>query len=74
MIGTKTFATSVGKYFGTIVQLEVSGSKHKGGSSTTYRPNVQTKSRLNIEIEKSPTLDMRAILIQGGIIKPRHDY
>lgn len=69
MIGTKTFSTMVGKYFGTIVQLEISGSKHKGGSSTTYRPNVQTKSRLNIEIEKSPTLDMKAILIHGGIIK-----
>lgn len=74
MIGTKTFSTSVGKYFGTVIQLEVSGGKHKGGSSTTYKPNIQTKSRLNIEIEKSPTLDMRAILIQGGIIKPRHDY
>jgi hypothetical protein len=68
LIGTKNFSTAVGKYFGTIVHLEVSGKKHKGGSSTTYRQNIQTKSRLNVSIEESASLDMRDILIKGGIL------
>ena len=69
MIGSKTFSTKVGKFFGTVVYLELKGAKHAGGSSTTYKPNCNTKSRLNIKVEDSQSLNMRDILIKGGVIR-----
>lgn len=68
LMGTKNYSTKVGKFFGTTAFLELKGGKHAGGSSTTYKVNCQTKSRLNIAIEKAPELQMREILVKGGII------
>lgn len=69
LVGTKAFCSKVAKYFGTVVYLEVKMGKHAGGSSTTYKPNHITGSRLNVAIEKSREFDMKAILIEGGILK-----
>ena len=72
LMGTKTFSTQVGKYFGTIVHLEVKNKKHVGGSSTVYALNTQTKSRLGIKVENANEITMSEILVRGGIIKPMH--
>ena len=72
LMGTKTFSTQVGKYFGTIVHLEVKNKKHVGGSSTVYALNTQTKSRLGIKVENANEITMSEILVKGGIIKPMH--
>ena len=72
LMGTKTFSTQVGKYFGTIVHLEVKNKKHVGGSSTVYALNTQTKSRLGIKVETANEITMSEILVRGGIIKPLH--
>lgn len=72
LMGTKTFSTQVGKYFGTIVHLEVKNKKHVGGSSTVYALNTQTKSRLGIKVENANEITMSEILVRGGIIKPLH--
>lgn len=71
MMGTKSFSTKVGKFFGTTIFLELKGGKHTGGSSTTYKMNCQTKSRLNVAVEKAPeiALAIKEILIKGGILK-----
>lgn len=70
LLGTKNFSTRVGKYFGTIVHLEVKNRKHVGGSSTTYALNTQTKSRLGIKVESAAEITMAEILVKGGIIRP----
>lgn len=72
LVGTKNYSTKVGKFFGTTIFLEVKGGKHIGGSSTTYRVNVQTKSRLNVAVEKAPeiAMAMKEILVKSGIIRP----
>ena len=72
LMGTKAFSTQVGKYFGTIVHLEVKNKKHVGGSSTVYALNTQTKSRLGIKVENANEITMSEILVRGGIIKPMH--
>lgn len=72
LMGTKNFSTRCGKYFGTIVNLEVKNKRHVGGSSTTYAANVQTKSRLNIKVEAAAEISMQEILVKGGIIRPAH--
>lgn len=69
LVGSKAFCLKVGKYFGTVVYVDKKMNKHVAGSSSTYRNNVITGSRVNAEIEKAKTLDMRAILIEGGVLK-----
>lgn len=68
-MGTKTFSGLVGKYFGTVVFLEIKGNKHTGGSSSTYKVNCTSKSRIGAQVEKSTELNMKDILIKGGIIR-----
>jgi hypothetical protein len=70
LMGTKAFCAKVSKYFGTVVYAEIKMSKHSAGSSTTYKPNHVTGSRVNVKIENSKELNMKAILIEGGILKP----
>ena len=69
LIGTRAFSQKVGKYFGTVIYMEKKLGKHAAGSSSLYKTNTLTGSRLNIAIEKSKELDMRSILVEGGIIK-----
>jgi hypothetical protein len=69
LMGSKPFSTNVGKYFGTVINMHIKLAKHAGASSSTYKSNLITGSRLNIAIEKAPELNMRQVLIAGGIIK-----
>lgn len=70
LMGTKAFCAKVSKYFGTVVYVEIKMGKHAAGSSTTYKANHVTGSRVNVKIESSKDLSMRAIFIEGGILKP----
>ena len=70
LMGTKAFCSKVSKYFGTVVYVEIKLGKHAAGSSTTYKANHVTGSRVNVKIESSKELSMRAIFIEGGILKP----
>jgi hypothetical protein len=69
LMGTKAFCAKVGKYFGTVCYVEIKMGRHVSGSSSTYKPNHITGSRLNIKMETSKEPDMRSILIDGGILK-----
>lgn len=69
LMGTRNFSSKCAKYFGTVVFLELKLGKHVGGSSSTYKVNHTTGSRLNVAVEKSKDLDMRSIFIEGGILK-----
>jgi len=69
LIGTRAFSSKVGKYFGTVIYMEKKLGKHVAGSSSLYKTNTLTGSRLNILIEKSKEMDMRSVLVEGGIIK-----
>lgn len=69
LIGTRAFSSKVAKYFGTVIYTEVKMGKHAAGSGSTYKSEVITGSRVNALMEKAPTLDMKAILIEGGILK-----
>lgn len=69
LIATKSFSLKCAKYFGTVVYAHTKLGKHVTGSSSVYRNNVLTGSRLNVKMEISAESDMRTILIEGGILK-----
>lgn len=69
LVGTKAFCSKVAKYFGSVVYAEIKMGKHAAGSSSTYKPNHITGSRVNAKIEASKELSMRAIFVEGGILK-----
>jgi hypothetical protein len=69
LMGTRAFCAKVAKYFGTVVYLELKLGKHVAGSSSTYKPNHVTGSRLNVAVEKNKEATMRDIFIEGGILK-----
>ncbi len=69
LVGTKAFCTKVAKYFGSVIYTEIKMGKHAAGSSSTYKPNHITGSRVGAKIEASKELSMKAILIEGGILK-----
>ena len=69
LMGTRTFCRKVAKYFGTVVYTHMKAGKHAGGSSSTYRTDTLTGSRIGAVLEKASALDMRSILIAGGIFK-----
>lgn len=69
LMGTKAFCAKVAKYFGSVVYVEIKMGKHAAGSSSTYKANHITGSRVNVAIEKAKEIDMKAILIEGGILK-----
>lgn len=62
MAGTQALSRKFGAYFGTEIFLELRANKHAGGSSTTYKKGVQTKSRNNIKVEDLPELHMKYLL------------
>lgn len=69
LMGTKPFSLRVAGKFGTVVFVDKKLNKHVAGSSSTYRGNVVTGSRVGAEIEKAKELTMSAILIDGNILK-----
>jgi len=70
LMGTKAFSMKCAKYFGTVAYVHKKLNKHVAGSSSTYLGDRVTGSRVNARIEKNAeTADMRAILIEGGILR-----
>jgi hypothetical protein len=69
LMGSKAFSMKCAKYFGTVAYVHKKLGKHVAGSSSTYRADLLTGSRLNIALEKSAKPHMRDILIQGGILQ-----
>ena len=70
LVGTKAFCQKVAKYFGTVIFTEIKLGKHAAGSSSTYKAEATTGSRVNAKIESSKELSMRSILVEGGILTP----
>lgn len=71
LMGTKAFSMKCAKYFGTVCYVHKKLNKHAAGSSSTYLGDRVTGSRVNAKIEKDGNADMRTILVEGGIIRPR---
>lgn len=71
LMGSKNFSMKAPKYFGTVAYVSKKMNKHVAGSSSTYRGDVLTGSRVNAVLEKAAEPDMRQILVEGGILKPR---
>lgn len=70
IVGTKSFCQKVGKYFGTVAYVELKLGKHAAGSSSTYKVNYLSGSRVNAKLENAKEPDIRSILIEGGILAP----
>jgi hypothetical protein len=68
LLGTRAFCRKVSKYFGTVAYFHMKMGKHAAGSSTTYKSEVSTGSRINAKLEASKDISMRDILISGGIL------
>lgn len=68
LVGTKAFCQKVGKYFGTVAYVELKLGKHAAGSSSTYKVNYLSGSRVNAKMEAAKEPDIRSILIEGGIL------
>ena len=69
LVGTKAFCFKVAKYFGSVIYVEIKMGKHAAGSSSTYKANHITGSRVNAKMEAAGVPDMKTILIGGGILK-----
>ncbi len=70
LMGSKQFSMRCAKFFGTVVYVHKKMNKHVAGSSSTYRSDVLTGSRVNALLENTKEPSMRDILIEGGILKP----
>lgn len=70
LMGSKQFSMKCSKFFGTVVYLHKKLNKHVAGSSSTYRSDVLTGSRINVKLEDSKDPSMTDILIKGGVLKP----
>ena len=68
LMGTRAFCRKVSKYFGTVAYFHIKMGKHTAGSSSTYKSDTMTGSRVNAVLEKSKDLSMRDILVAGGIL------
>lgn len=53
-IGSAPFSSTGGKYFSSIIFMEVKNGKHRAGSSTTYKAGYLSGSRTDIKIEDEP--------------------
>lgn len=69
LVGTKNFCMKVAKYFGTVVYMYKKIGKHAAASMSTFRGDVITGSRVGAQMEKLAEPDLRAILVDGGIIR-----
>ena len=67
LIGTRAFSIGAAKYFGTVIYLEKKMNKHSGGSSSTYKSDVITGSRVGMRIEDETMLDFRLVFSKLGL-------
>lgn len=59
--GTRSFSRNVGKFFSDVVYMEVKNRRHVAASSTTFSSRISTKSRTNVELEKSSEVKLMAL-------------
>lgn len=57
LIGSKNYSMRVAKFFGHVVLTNLRKKKHQAGSSTSYRSDAITGSRLGWEMEKTEKPD-----------------
>lgn len=69
LMGSKAFSANVGRYFGTVMYTLTKLGKHSAASSSTYKSNVITGSRVNVRMEDSKEVSMEDLLIKGGVLK-----
>ncbi len=69
LMGSKQFSSKCAKFFGTVAYVHKKMNKHVAGSSSTYRGDLLTGSRVNAMLEKAERPSMKAILIDAGILK-----
>lgn len=69
LMGSASFSLKVAKYFGTVCYIHKKLNKHVAGSSSTYRGDVLTGSRVNAKLESSASPSMKEILIEGGVLR-----
>lgn len=69
LMGSKQFCQKVAKFFGTVVYVHKKMNKHVAGSSSTYRGDLLTGSRINVALENSKEPSMYDILVSGGVLK-----
>lgn len=69
LMGSKTFSHNVAKYFGTVAYVHMKLGKHAAGSSSTYKSETLTGSRVNAVLERSKDASMYDILVEGKIIR-----
>jgi hypothetical protein len=69
LMGSKNFCMKVSKYFGTVAYVHMKLGKHAAGSSSTYRSDTLTGSRVNAVLEAAKEPTMRQILVDGGILR-----
>lgn len=67
LMGSKNFCLNVAKYFGSTIYLEKKLGKHMGGSTSTYRSDVLTGSRIGMNIEAEKELDLSLVFPKLGI-------
>jgi hypothetical protein len=67
--GTREFSTKSGGPFDHIIYMERDGKNHKAFSSSTARPNLLCRSRLDFSIERLPEPSLLPIFQGLGSIK-----
>lgn len=69
LMGSASFSSKCAKYFGTVVYAHKKMNKHFAASSSTYRGDIMSGSRLNIRMEDAAEPNMAEIFIKGGILR-----
>lgn len=71
MCGTKAFSMNLGKYFGTLIKLELKLKSHRASSTPIAVPNGPAGSRLGIALEKqNGQVDLGKALIESKFFSP----
>lgn len=73
--GTDNYSRNLAKFFDHVVYCDIGVGAHKFGSSTTYRPQVLTGSRLDVAVEKlvgaeKPGTNLLLPIFDGSIKHP----
>jgi len=69
LMGSKQFSMKCAKFFGTVVYVHKKMNKHTAGSSSTYRSDLSTGSRINVALENTKDPTMYDLLVSGGVIR-----
>jgi len=70
--GTRAFSRQAARYFDHVVYCYRMNNKHKSASGTSFRPNVMSGSRTDIEIGSGETGGLECLL-RGEAPSPRGD-